>query len=90
MFEKIKNKVVRKNVERADNYKLVFGSPQGRAVLYDLMEHCGMLRSSYTKDANEVLFREGERNVVLRILQILDQDVKQLLERIEEHEKNVE
>lgn len=87
---KQKNAVARKGYAKVVDYQAIFNSPQGRAVLYDLMETHGMLRSSYTKDASEALFKEGERNVILRILTLLNTNPVTLLERIEEYEKTME
>lgn len=89
-MSKKKNVVARKGYAKVVDYQAIFNSPQGRAVLHDLMETHGMLRSNYTKDPSEALFKEGERNVVLRILTLLNTNPTTLLERIEEHEKNME
>jgi hypothetical protein len=69
-------------------YQKVFSGPDGRAVLYDMMATHGMLTPHHV-DTNKMLLKEGERLVVLRILSILKVDVKQLLERIEEHDADV-
>jgi hypothetical protein len=87
---KAKNTQARKSLKKVADYHAVFNTPQGRAVLYDLMETHNVLRSTYTKDSGEALFKEGERNVVLRILTLVKTDMKQLIERIEEHEKQME
>lgn len=85
-----KNKVARKSLKKIEAYMALFSSANGTLVLEDLMATHHMLGCTYSGDVNQMLIREGERNVVLRILSILKQDPKQLLERIEQHEKNVE
>ena len=58
---------------RAD-YRATFGSEAGLRVLADLARFAHMSHPSYVRgDAMETAFREGERNVVLRILALLRQ-----------------
>lgn len=70
-------------------YKRVFGSEDGKKVLYDLMKECGMLKSSFPNngDVNETLYREGKREVVLRICRLVKMDVNQLDKLIEQQEQ---
>lgn len=84
------NKAARKSLKRIEAYQALFSTADGTLVLEDLMQTHHMLSSTYTGDATQILIREGERNVVLRILTILKTNPKQLLERIEQHEKDVE
>ena len=54
---------------RRSDYETVFSSEVGQRVLADLMAHFHMGRSSHTGgDSHETAFREGERHVVLHIL----------------------
>jgi len=54
---------------RRSDYRLVFDSEAGQRVLADLARFAHMGHPSYVRgDAMETAFREGERNVVLRIL----------------------
>lgn len=71
-------------------YKNVFESPDGRKVIADLMRVHGMMSSSFSGDANQTIFKEGERNVVLRILAVLKTDEALLRERIDSHERDLE
>lgn len=41
---------------------------RGRAFVYRLLETCGIYRSSFASEALAMAFREGERNVGLRLL----------------------
>jgi hypothetical protein len=66
-------------------YKNLFNSPEGMLVLGDLMQSHGMMSPSFRGDVNQAIFKEGERNVVLRILAILKVDETQLRERMEQY-----
>lgn len=81
--KKIKPK--KKAITVAD-YKAVFGTEKGRGVLADLMRNHYVLTSTYDTDPTLVALREGERNVVLRIMTMLKIDVEELQKRIEEIE----
>jgi len=85
-----KDAVARKGYAKVVDYQTVFNSPVGKKVLYDLMSAHNMIQPTYTKDVNEMLVYEGERRVILRILTLLKANPKNLLERIEEHEKQME
>lgn len=80
----------RKKLEVIEAYQAVFRSPNGEIVLKDLMKIHHVLSNTFNGDANQTIFKEGERNVVLRILSLLNMDAANLLERIEQYEKNVE
>lgn len=71
------------------DYQKTFGSEHGSRVLGDLMEHCGMMRSSFQGEKHplEMAFREGERAVVLMILDKLEIDVMKRQELIRERMK---
>ena len=45
----------------------IMGSPEGRAWMYDLLEFCGVFRTSFTGNS-ETFMREGQRNVGLKIM----------------------
>lgn len=77
-----------KQVDKVIDYKVFFGTSEGKEVLYDLMKSSNMLQSSFSTDPYEMAFNEGQRNVVLRILTILKTDPMELKKFIEarEHE----
>ncbi len=57
---------------RREDYETVFSSEAGRRVLADLMATFHMGRSSHVPgDSTETAFREGERHVVLHVLDML-------------------
>lgn len=80
------NKAAKRQVSIITAYKRVFSGPEGDRVLADLMQSCHMLGSSYNGNLNDVVFHEGERNVVLRILKNMNVDVQKLQERIRQNE----
>jgi hypothetical protein len=69
------------------DYHQVFNYEAGKRILYDLMLVGHILHPSYVKgDSHEMAFREGERNMVLRILNILKTTPEQFDQRIKERE----
>ena len=90
-MDKTTKKVAQRNVTRIQAYQNVFNSREGNQVLYDLMSTHGMLSPQFPKDCNvnELVYREGARSVVLRILTLLKADPNQLLERIKEYESEI-
>ena len=66
-------------------YQNVFGTHEGELVLKDLMMRHGVLGKMFDGDVNSMLVREGERRVVLDILEKLKWDVAQLKERIDRY-----
>lgn len=55
-----------------ESYRKIFLSPEGEEVLKDLLNICGFRRSIIGKDSHETYFNEGQRNVVLRILETIE------------------
>ena len=82
-------KAASRSISLLNAYHSVFNTPQGTQVLYDLMLKCNMLNSTFSGDVHQMMIREGERNCVLRILTALKTDPKQILDRIEEHEREI-
>lgn len=62
-------------------YKQIFNTPEGKVVLEDMMiEHKVMDHHCDDMSHAELMRRLGERNVVLRIMTILDNDAEKLLD----------
>ncbi len=60
---------------RRANYRAVFQTPDGKKVLKDLMQFSNFFRGSYVKgDPSTTAFNEGMRQVILRILTIMETD----------------
>lgn len=68
-------------------YKKTFTDEVGQKVLLDLMKAHGMLDCHFNvndSDPYVLAFKEGQRNVILRILSIIKYDTKKLKSLIEE------
>ena len=79
-----------KRQKRADlvrAYKNIFDSEEGKLVLHDLMKNFHVLHSTMDANPNEVMFKEGERSVVLRILRTINMDANELEKILNEQEK---
>ncbi len=64
-------------------YQDVFTTVKGKRILQDLMKNHFMLDSTFDPDSpNVTSFREGERNVVIRILSMLNINPNLLLTEI--------
>ncbi len=55
------------------DYKTTFSTKEGERVLADL-ESAYYHRSSFSKDPYETAFKEGQRAVIVRILNLLKED----------------
>lgn len=70
----------RARAERAENvgamkvndWKWLMSVPRGRRIVWRLLEETGQFRSSFTGNS-ETFFREGERNVGLKITALIGQ-----------------
>jgi hypothetical protein len=60
-------------------YQKKFDNPEGKKILWDLMKHSGFMDSPKGDiNANDVIFREGQKDIVRYILQKIKTDYKQL------------
>lgn len=74
-----------KQITRSELYRRLFHSDDGKLVLNDLMNTHFVLRPTHTpENVQEAVHREGQRDVVLRILKILQTTPEKLRERLEE------
>lgn len=81
-------KRAKRQVAIAQSYKQVFGTPEGKRVLNDILKHAHVIEPSYIRgDAHETSYREGERNMALRLLAMLNIDIQELQKRIQEGEQ---
>jgi len=75
----------RKATERAqalhEAYRHTFSSEAGQRVLNDLMHRFHIFGSTFAEDARAHAFREGERNVVIDIIDKLDISPEEFRER---------
>lgn len=82
-------KQLRDQFDLVVKYNKVFSGPDGEAVLEDLKKAHFFDRSEFHPDAREHARQSGERNVVLRINEILKTNVQTLANELERVEKNV-
>jgi hypothetical protein len=82
LSEAVKKRAL-KSSELISKYKRVFNSTDGQAVLYDLCKVSSMLKGTFVAgDPYESAWREGQREVVLRIARMLRLDEKKYLEQM--------
>lgn len=63
--------------QRRIDYNAAFGSDHGHRVLQDLVTNvCHLYQTSFGKDIHESVFREGERNVALVIMALLNDELR--------------
>jgi len=60
-----------KNIKR--DYRITFGSKEGERVIADLRS-AYYKRSSFSKDTNEMAYREGQRSVIIRIINLIEEE----------------
>ncbi len=80
-------KIAKKQAATIADYRRVFGTDQGKRVLWDILKNAHIMSPCYSGRAEEAVFRDGERNVGLRIMATLKYDVRQLLEMIDKEGK---
>lgn len=68
-------------------YQTFFSTKDGQIVLYDLLKTGHFMHTSYTGDVNDMIFREGERNIVNYILTKMNIDVGELRKFLHEQEQ---
>jgi len=59
----------------AEQYRITFTSDSGEAVLDDLRRRFGN-RGSFVPDSNVTAFHEGQRDVYLLCLQMMEKDIR--------------
>lgn len=72
-------------------YDKVFGSPEGKDVLYDMMDSCNFMGSSLldsgTYEPLAMAFRDGQKAIISRILDTLNTDNEQFMKMIEQKQQ---
>lgn len=89
MSDSPKSRAAQKRYAKIVDYKRVFGTEQGKRVLHDMMVAANVLSPMMSKGARgeDLLFSEGQRNVVLRILTFLKTDPEKLIQLMKEGEQ---
>jgi len=65
----------------SQDYKDVFGTPQGKRVLADIMANGGVYAPIHSNNPTEMAYRCGERNLALRIATMLAYHPADFVER---------
>jgi hypothetical protein len=55
------------SMQEADDLKWLMDDPRGRRIVWRMLEQTGVFRSSFTGNS-ETYFREGQRNIGLKLL----------------------
>ena len=63
--------------DRVRDFKQLFETPQGQRVLNQVLEWCHIMQTSMHKEAMVMAFQEGERNIGLRIMATLNNQLPQ-------------
>jgi hypothetical protein len=63
-----------------ENYQAIFGSPEGRAVLIDLVKASQLFTVTGNRPDSELQHLEGSRDMVRRIVSLLSIDENKLLQ----------
>lgn len=77
-------RAAKRQLATVSDYKQLFRSPIGQKVLLDLVATHNVMAPIFNKDHSEMAFAEGERNVILRILNYLGTNVTEMLKLIEQ------
>ena len=67
--------------EERNLYKSIFDSPNGNKVLEKLKSRCYYNRSTFASENNVAAFREGQRSVILHIVNLLDDKTYETIRR---------
>lgn len=84
-----RSKPLKKRYSKIVAYKKTFSTTEGREVLLDMMNVHNVFDSTFDIDNSQMCRKEGERNVVLRLMTILKITPSQMQDLAEEIEKNV-
>ena len=68
-------KVLKKAIKTQAYYKQTFATPEGKEVLKDLLNSCGVLTTSFVPgDPYHTAYNEGRREIANRILAMVEAD----------------
>ena len=68
----------------------LMSEPQGRRIVYGLLEEAGVFRGSYNGNPNDTLYNEGQRAVGLRYLAKVMSHQDFFVTMLSEHQENVD
>lgn len=89
-FSRLKDEVesLKQRLSLHQHYHSVFESPQGKAVLHDLLAACGMFRTSQDSNPHTTAFNEGKRVIALHILDRMRLDKVEAIQHLLEEKAN--
>jgi hypothetical protein len=84
MFDnkKQEREIEKQLAENQQLYHRVFGGPDGKAVLKDLEKRCFINYTTYNDSHGQMSFNEGRRSIYVHIKNLLERDLKEILEEL--------
>lgn len=73
--------------QRTEDFKWLMADPRGRRIVWWLLEQAGVYRSSFTGNS-ETFFREGERNIGLKIVFMIHSHCPELYAKMTKENAN--
>lgn len=74
--KQVNNKKRRYDLEqeqRREDFRRVMSTPEGRGVLWRILELCGSFKSSYQGDVHQMLINEGKRVIGLEVFAMFEE-----------------
>ena len=89
-FSRLKDEAesLKQRLSLHQHYQTIFESPQGKAVLHDLLAACGMFRTSQDSNPHTTAFNEGKRVIALHILDRMRLDKVEAIQHLLEEKAN--
>lgn len=78
-----------RKLAKLQDYQKTFNSEHGKRVLYDMLDVHGFMKSNFDENPLVLACREGERAVIVRILQVLKTDIEQIKKIVEKADDHV-
>lgn len=79
-----RDKIIRKSEKVNVAYKQVFSGADGEEVIKDLISLAGLMSSTESLDHAKLAFREGQRDIIFRILHAVDMDISEYIKKLRE------
>ena len=69
------------HLDRYRDFRAVFGTAQGKRVLWEVLGWCQIYRAYRGSDTTELFMREGKRNIGLRLLATMNDEPEERPDR---------
>jgi len=80
----------RRREREVDDLRAVVATPEGRRVMWRMLEHCGVFRSTFTGHGARDAFNEGARNVGLFVMgELAEAEPEVITTMLKESKKDV-